>query len=152
MAESANALALSIREDMKTAMKAKEKERLAVIRSILAGIKQREIDERIEMDDAQVLQLLDKMVKQRRDSIEAFDKAGRDDLSIIEKNEMVIIQSYLPQQLTEAEIDQLIDDAISQTGAAGMKDMGKLMGILRPQLQGRADVGAASGKIKAKLS
>jgi len=152
MAEPANALALSIREDMKTAMKAKEKERLAVIRSILAGIKQREIDERIEMNDAQVLQLLDKMVKQRRDSIEAFDKAGRDDLSIIEKNEMVIIQSYLPQQLTEAEIDQLIDDAISQTGAAGMKDMGKVMGILRPQLQGRADVGAASGKIKAKLS
>jgi len=152
MAEPANALALSIREDMKTAMKAKEKERLAVIRSILAGIKQREIDERIEMNDAQVLQLLDKMVKQRRDSIDAFDKAGRDDLSIIEKNEMVIIQSYLPQQLTEAEIDQLIDDAISQTGAAGMKDMGKVMGILRPQLQGRADVGAASGKIKAKLS
>ncbi len=137
---------------MKTAMKAKEKEKLTVIRSILAGIKQREIDDRIELDDAQVLQLLDKMVKQRRDSIEAFDKAGRDDLSAIEKAEIIVIQSYLPTQLTEAEIDQLIVDAISQIGAQGMKDMGKVMGILRPQLQGRADVGAASGKIKAKLS
>ncbi|ORU92290.1 MAG: glutamyl-tRNA amidotransferase [Cycloclasticus sp. symbiont of Bathymodiolus heckerae] len=152
MVDSSNALSLRIREDMKTAMKAKEKIKLGVIRSILAGIKQREIDERIELDDAQVLQLLDKMVKQRRDSIEAFDKAERDDLSIIEKNEMVIIQGYLPQQLTESEIDQLIVDAISQVGAQGMKDMGKVMGVLRPQLQGRADVGAASGKIKAQLS
>lgn len=152
MAEPSNTMSLSIREDMKTAMKAKEKEKLTVIRSILAGIKQREIDDRIELDDAQVLQLLDKMVKQRRDSIEAFDKAGRDDLSAIEKAEIIVIQSYLPTQLTEAEIDQLIVDAISQIGAQGMKDMGKVMGILRPQLQGRADVGAASGKIKAKLS
>ncbi|MDF1688531.1 MAG: GatB/YqeY domain-containing protein [Cycloclasticus sp.] len=152
MAEPVNALSLRIREDMKLAMKAKEKEKLGVIRLILAAIKQREVDERIELDDTQVLQLLDKMVKQRRDSIEAFDKAGRDDLSVVEQKEMLIIQDYLPQQLTESEIDQLIDQAIIDSSAQGMKDMGKVMGILRPQLQGRADVGAASGKIKAKLS
>jgi len=137
---------------MKLAMKAKEKEKLGTIRMMMAAIKQREVDERIELDDAQVLQILDKMVKQRRDSIEAFDKAGRDDLSVIEQRETLIIQEYLPQQLTEAEINQLIDQAIAETGAQGMKDMGKLMGILRPQLQGRADIGAASGIIKAKLS
>jgi Uncharacterized conserved protein len=152
MSDPVNALSLRIREDMKQAMKAKEKEKLSVIRLILAAIKQKEVDERTELDDAQVLQLLDKMVKQRRDSIEAYDKAGRDDLSLIEQKETLIIQQYLPQQLTESEIDQLIDQAISDSGAEGMKDMGKVMGILRPQLQGRADVGAASGKIKAKLS
>ncbi len=152
MSEEKNALSLRIREDMKLAMKAKEKEKLGVIRLILAAIKQREVDERIELDDQQVLQLLDKMVKQRRDSIEQFDKAGRDDLSAIEQQEMLIIQQYLPQQLTEVEIEALIDDAVASTGAAGMKDMGKVMGILRPQLQGRADLGAASQKIKAKLS
>jgi len=152
MSESVSTLSLRIREDMKKAMKAKEKVRLGVIRLMMAAIKQREVDERIELDDTQVLQLLDKMVKQRRDSIEAFDKAGRDDLSIIEQKEMLIIQEYLPQQLADAEIDQLIEQAISQSGAQGMKDMGKVMGILRPQLQGRADIGAASGKIKAQLS
>ncbi|MEW4983844.1 MAG: GatB/YqeY domain-containing protein [Cycloclasticus sp.] len=152
MSESVNALSLRIREDMKLAMKAKEKEKLKVIRLILAAIKQREVDERIELDDTQVLQLLDKMIKQRRDSIEAFDKAGRDDLSTIEREETLVIQDYLPQQLSESEIEALIDQAISESGAQGMKDMGKVMGILRPQLQGRADVGAASGKIKAKLS
>lgn len=152
MSEAVNALSLRIREDMKLAMKAKEKDKLGVIRLILAAIKQREVDERIELDDAQVLQLLDKMVKQRRDSIEQFDKAGRDDLSQIEQKEMLIIQQYLPQQLTDSEIEQLIDDAVSSTGAQGMKEMGKVMAILRPQLQGRADLGAASQKIKAKLS
>ena len=152
MAEPVNTLSLRIREDMKLAMKAKEKEKLGVIRLILAAIKQKEVDERIELNDTQVLQLLDKMVKQRRDSIDAFNKAGRDDLSLVEQKEMVIIQDYLPQQLSESEIDQLIDQAIIDTAAQGMKDMGKVMGILRPQLQGRADVGAASGKIKAKLS
>ena len=152
MSESVNALSLRIREDMKLAMKAREKEKLKVIRLILAAIKQREVDERIELDDTQVLQLLDKMIKQRRDSIEAFDKAGRDDLSTIEREETLVIQDYLPQQLSESEIEALIDQAISESGAQGMKDMGKVMGILRPQLQGRADVGAASGKIKAKLS
>ncbi|PCI67094.1 MAG: glutamyl-tRNA amidotransferase [Piscirickettsiaceae bacterium] len=152
MSESPRTLSLRLREDMKLAMKAKEKEKLGTIRMMMAAIKQREVDERIELDDAQVLQILDKMVKQRRDSIEAFDKAGRDDLSVIEQRETLIIQEYLPQQLTEAEINQLIDQAIAETGAQGMKDMGKLMGILRPQLQGRADIGAASGIIKAKLS
>ena len=137
MSESKNTLSLSIREDMKTAMKAKEKIKLGVIRMMLAAIKQREVDERIELDDAQVLQLLDKMVKQRRDSIDAFDKASRD---------------YLPQQLSVSEILELIDQAMADSGAQGMKDMGKLMSILRPQLQGRADMGAASGIIKQKLS
>lgn len=152
MSDSAQTLSFRIREDMKTAMKAREKVKLGVIRLILAAIKQKEVDERIELNDQQVLQLLDKMVKQRRDSIEAFDKAGRDDLSTIEQNEIPIIQNYLPQQLTNDEIDQLIDQAIAKSGAQGMKDMGKVMGIIRPQLQGRADMGAASGKIKAKLA
>ncbi|MBL4744206.1 MAG: GatB/YqeY domain-containing protein [Cycloclasticus sp.] len=152
MSDSTLTLSLRIREDMKTAMKAREKVKLGVIRLILAAIKQKEVDERIELNDQQVLQLLDKMVKQRRDSIEAFDKAGRDDLSTIEQNEIPIIQNYLPQQLTNDEIDQLIDQAIAKSGAQGMKDMGKVMGIIRPQLQGRADMGAASGKIKAKLA
>ena len=119
---------------------------------MLAAIKQREVDERIELDDAQVLQLLDKMVKQRRDSIDAFDKASRDDLASIERAEIVIIQDYLPQQLSVSEIHELIDQAMADSGAQGMKDMGKLMSILRPQLQGRADMGAASGIIKQKLS
>ncbi|MEY8239487.1 MAG: GatB/YqeY domain-containing protein [Cycloclasticus sp.] len=152
MSEEKIAMSLRIREDMKLAMKAKEKEKLGVIRLILAAIKQREVDERIELDDQQVLQLLDKMIKQRRDSIEQYDKAGRDDLSAIEQQEMLIIQQYLPQQLTETEIAQLIDDAVTASGADDMKDMGKVMAILRPQLQGRADLGAASQKIKAKLS
>ncbi|MEH6502794.1 MAG: GatB/YqeY domain-containing protein [Cycloclasticus sp.] len=151
MSEELNALTLRIREDMKIAMKAKEKERLGVIRLILAAVKQKEVDERITLNDERVLLLLDKMLKQRRDSIEQFDKAGRDDLSIIEQKEMLIIQDYLPQQLTDAEVSQLIDQAVSDSGAQGMKDMGKVMAILRPQLQGRADLGAASQKIKAKL-
>lgn len=151
MSEELNALTLRIREDMKIAMKAKEKERLGVIRLILAAVKQKEVDERITLNDERVLLLLDKMLKQRRDSIEQFDKAGRDDLSAVEQKEMLIIQDYLPQQLTDAEVSQLIDQAVSESGAQGMKDMGKVMAILRPQLQGRADLGAASQKIKAKL-
>ena len=141
MSEVINTLSLRIKDDMKAAMKAKDKEKLGVIRLILAAIKQREV----------VLLLLDKMVKQRRDSIEQFDKAGRDDLATIEQQEILVIQSYLPQQLNEQEIEQLIGQAISESGAQGMKDMGKVMAILRPQLQGRADLGAASQKIKAKL-
>ncbi|MFT6624984.1 MAG: hypothetical protein ACJAZI_001066 [Cycloclasticus sp.] len=151
MSEELNALTLRIREDMKLAMKAKEKDRLGVIRLILAAVKQKEVDERITLNDEQVLQLLDKMLKQRRDSIEQFDKAGRDDLSAVEQKEMLVIQDYLPQQLTDAEVSQLIDQAVSESGAQGMKDMGKVMAILRPQLQGRADLAAASQKIKAKL-
>ena len=151
MSEVINTLSLRIKDDMKAAMKAKDKEKLGVIRLILAAIKQREVDERILLDDQQVLLLLDKMVKQRRDSIEQFDKAGRDDLATIEQQEILVIQSYLPQQLNEQEIEQLIGQAINESGAQGMQDMGKVMAILRPQLQGRADLGAASQKIKAKL-
>ena len=140
-----------IQQDVKDAMRAREKSRLATIRLITAAIKQREVDERIELDDAQVLAVLDKMVKQRRESISQFEKAGRDDLILQEASELEIIQSYLPEQLTEAEITALIDAAMETTGAASIKDMGKVMGQLKPKLQGRADIGAVSAMIKARL-
>ncbi len=142
----------SITNDMKAAMKAGEKSRLAVIRLITAAIKQREVDERIELDDAQVLAVLDKMVKQRRDSVEQYEKAGRNDLAEQEKFEIEILQTYLPEALGEAEIAELIDQAVAETGAASMKDMGKVMGWLKPKLQGRADMGAVSGLVKQKLA
>jgi len=145
-------LSLRIREDMKQAMKAKEKKRLGVIRLVMAAIKQREVDERITLDDAQVLLLLDKMVKQRRDSISQYEAAGREELATIERDEIVIIQEYLPKQLEEAEIAELVAKAIEQSSAQSMKEMGKVMGILRPQLQGRADMAVVSQKIKAQLS
>jgi len=145
-------LSLRIREDMKQAMKAKEKKRLGVIRLVMAAIKQREVDERITLDDAQVLLLLDKMVKQRRDSISQYEAAGREELATIERDEIVIIQEYLPQQLEEAEIAELVAKAIEQSSAQSMKEMGKVMGILRPQLQGRADMAVVSQKIKAQLN
>jgi uncharacterized protein YqeY len=141
-----------LKDDMKAAMKSGEKARLGVIRLINAAIKQREVDERIELDDAQVLAVLDKMVKQRRDSVEQYSKAGRDDLASVETAEIEIIQTYLPEALSEAEIGALIDQAIAETGAAGMKDMGKVMGILKPKVQGRADVGAVSAAVKQKLA
>ena len=141
-----------IQQDVKDAMRAREKSRLATIRLITAAIKQREVDERIELDDAQVLAVLDKMVKQRRESISQFEKAGRDDLIAQEASELEIIQSYLPEQLTEAEITALIDAAMEATGAASIKDMGKVMGQLKPKLQGRADIGAVSAMIKARLA
>ena len=141
-----------ITEDMKTAMKSGEKTRLGVIRLILSAIKQREVDERIEMDDTQVLVILDKMVKQRRDSITQFDAANRKDLSDIEKVEMDIIQVYLPQALSNDEVNALIEDAISSTGATTMREMGKVMGMLKPKMQGRADMGKVSGLIKQRLS
>lgn len=141
-----------ITEDVKSAMRNKDKERLGTLRLITAAIKQKEVDERIELDDAAVLAVLDKMVKQRKDSIEQYTKAGRTELADKEQAEITIIQEYLPAQLSDAEIDQLIDAAISATGAGGMKDMGKVMGQLKPKLQGCADMGAVSGKIKAKLS
>jgi len=141
-----------ILQDVKDAMRAREKSRLATIRLITAAIKQREVDERIELDDAQVLAVLDKMVKQRRESISQFEKAGRDDLIAQEASELEIIQSYLPEQLTEAEITALIDAAMEATGAASIKDMGKVMGQLKPKLQGRADIGAVSAMIKARLA
>ena len=140
-----------IQEDVKDAMRAKDKPRLATIRLITAAIKQREVDERIELDDTQVLVVLDKMCKQRRESISQFEQAGRDDLAAQEKAELELIQQYLPKQLTQAEINELIDAAMQATGASSMKDMGKVMGQLKPKLQGRADMGAVSALIKARL-
>jgi len=140
-----------IQQDVKDAMRAREKERLATIRLITAAIKQREVDERIELDDEQVLLVLDKMCKQRRESISQFEKAGRDDLIAVEVRELDIIQDYLPEQLGDDEIAALIDAAMSDTGASSIKDMGKVMGQLKPKLQGRADMGAVSAMIKARL-
>lgn len=137
---------------MKAAMKSGDKRRLGIIRLIRAAIKQREVDERIELDDTQVLLVLDKMVKQRRDSVEQFEKAGRTELADQEKFEIGVIQEYLPAQLSEDEISTLITEAITATGAESMKDMGKVMGMLKPKLQGRADMGAVSGLIKQNLS
>ena len=141
-----------INDDVKAAMKAKDKPRLGVLRLITAAIKQREVDEQISLDDNQVLAVLEKMVKQRKDSIAQYEKAGRDELAQQEAFEIGIIQDYLPEQLSDDEIDALITEAISSTGAASMKDMGKVMGMLKPKLAGRADMGAVSGKIKAKLT
>ena len=141
-----------ITEDMKTAMKAGAKERLATIRLALAAIKQREVDERIALDDPQVLAVLDKMIKQRRESITQFQTGGRADLVAKETAEIAILQGYLPAQLTEAEIDEAIAQAIAATGAASVKDMGKVMALVKPKAQGRADLGAISARIKQKLS
>jgi uncharacterized protein YqeY len=141
-----------IQDDMKTAMKAGDKPRLGAVRLILAAIKQREIDERIELDDAQVLAVLDKMVKQRRDSVVQYTAAGREDLASVERFEIEVCQGYLPQPLSEAEVSVLIDTAIAATGAAGMKDMSRVMAQLKPQIQGRADVGAVSALIKQRLA
>jgi uncharacterized protein YqeY len=140
-----------ITQDVKDAMRAKDKPRLATLRLITAAIKQREVDERIELDDTQVTLVLDKMVKQRRESIVQFEKAGRDDLIAIENSELEIITPYLPEQLGEDEINALIDAALEQTGASSIKDMGKVMGQLKPKLQGKADMGAVSALIKSRL-
>jgi len=144
-------LTARIQEDMKSAMRASDKRRLGVIRLILAAIKQREVDERIVLDDTQVTVVLDKMLKQRRESISQYEQAGRTDLVEQEQFEMGVIQAYLPQPLSPAEIDALIGQAITETGASGIKDMGKVMALLKPQLQGRADMSAVSAQIKAKL-
>jgi uncharacterized protein YqeY len=141
-----------ITADMKAAMKGGDKARLGVIRLILAALKQVEVDERIELDDVRVTAILDKMVKQRRDSLEQYQKAGRAELADQEQFEIGIIQEYLPEPLSDEEIDTLIDEAITATGASSMKEMGKVMGMLKPRLQGRADMGAVSSKIKAKLA
>jgi uncharacterized protein len=141
-----------ITDAMKSAMRAKEKERLGVIRLILADIKRKEIDDRIELDDAQVLTILDKMVKQRRDSIKQFEDAGRNELADQEKFEITIIQDYLPEQLGEDDITAMIKTAVSETEASSMKDMGKVMAKLKPELQGRADMGVVSKKIKELLT
>jgi len=145
-------LKAQIIDDMKAAMKGGEKARLGVIRLITAAIKQREVDERIELDDEQVLIVLDKMVKQRRDSIKQYTDAGREDLAAIEEAEVEIIQAYLPAALSEDEIAAIVEAAIAQTGASSMADMGKVMGIVKPQVQGRGDMSAVSGIVKQKLS
>ncbi len=145
-------LSARINDDVKAAMKAKDKPRLGVLRLITAAIKQREVDEQISLDDDQILAVLEKMVKQRKDSIAQYEKAGRDELAQQEASEISIIQDYLPEQLSDDEIDALIAEAISSTGAASMKDMGKVMGTLKPKLAGRADMGTVSAKIKAKLA
>lgn len=141
-----------IQDDMKAAMKAGEKERLGVIRLILAAIKQREVDERIQLDDAQVVAVLDKMVKQRRESIAQYSAAGRQDLVDSESVELSIIQTYLPQPLGENELEALIKEAIDETAASTIGDMGKVMAWLRPKVQGRADMTAVSARIRSLLS
>ena len=139
-------------DDMKTAMKAGEKERLGVIRLINAAIKQREVDERIELDDAAVLAVLEKMVKQRKDSISQYEAAKREDLAAVERAEMAVIETYLPAKLGEAEVLAAIQAAIAQTGASGPADMGKLMGVLKPRLAGQADMGQVSALVKKALA
>jgi uncharacterized protein YqeY len=145
------ALKERITEDMKTAMRAAEKERLGTVRLLLAAIKQREVDERITLDDGQVLAVIEKMIKQRREAISQFESGGRSDLVAKETGEIGVLQGYLPAQLTPAEIDALIAEAIAATGAASVKDMGKVMGFVKPKAQGRADMGALSARIKQKL-
>jgi uncharacterized protein YqeY len=136
---------------MKDAMRAGDKPRLSTIRLINAAIKQREVDERIELDDTQVLAVLEKMLKQRRDSITQYDAAGRTDLADAERAEVTVIETYLPAPLDDAEVDALIDAAIDETGASSMRDMGKVMGLVKQRAAGRADMGALSGKVKARL-
>jgi hypothetical protein len=141
-----------IQDDMKAAMKARETDRLAAIRLLIAAIRQKEIDERIDLDDAGVMAVIDKMIKQRRDSISQYEQAQRMDLADKERFELDTLAVYLPQPLSTAEIDALIEAAVQQTGAASMQDMGKVMGLLKPQMAGRADMGAVSGRIKARLA
>lgn len=141
-----------IQDDVKTAMKAKDKPRLATLRLITAAIKQREVDERIELDDTQVLGILEKMIKQRRDSISQYEKAGRTELAEQELSEIKIILDYMPAGLSEDEILTMINETIEATGATGMRDMGKVMGQLKPKMQGRVDMGQVSALIKQKLS
>lgn len=139
-------------DDMKAAMKSGDKDTLGVIRLVNAAIKQKEVDERIQLDDAQVIAVLDKMVKQRKDSVEQYEKAGREDLAAVERAEIAVIERYLPAKLGEAELLAAIDAAIAQTGASGPADMGKLMGVLKPKLAGQADMGQVSALVKRRLS
>jgi len=147
-----DSIILRIKDDMKASMKGGNKSRLAVIRLILAAIKQVEVDERITLDDARTIQVLDKMLKQRRESIRQFADAGRNDLVEIEEAEVLVIQDYLPQALGEAEIDAMIKDAIVTSGAGSVKDMGKVMVLLKTKMQGRADMAVVGAKIKAALA
>jgi len=139
-------------EDMKSALKAGEKDRLKVVRLILAAIKQVEVDKRIELDDAAVLAVLDKMVKQRRDSVEQFEKGDREDLAAIERAEIEVLDHYLPEQLSADELTALVDEAIAASGAESMRDMGKVMGKIKAKAAGRADMGAVSASVKERLA
>lgn len=141
-----------IQEDMKIALRAQEKQRLGVIRLIFAAIKQVEVDERVEVDDTRITQILNKMIKQRRDSIAQYDQAKRDDLADQERLEVGIIQAYLPEPLSEADIDQMVSEAITKVGATSVKDMGKVMAELKERIQGRADMTQISAKIKERLT
>ncbi len=141
-----------LKDQQKLAMLAKDKARLGAIRLLMAEIKQREVDTRVELGDQEILAVVTKMVKQRRDSITQFEAAGRQDLADKESAEIVVLQEFLPQQLTEAEIDALIEQAIAESGAAVMADMGKVMAVLKPKIQGRADVGAVSAQVKTRLA
>jgi len=144
-------LKIQITDDMKSAMKAGDKDRLKVVRLIMAAIKQVEVDKRIELDDAAVLSVLDKMVKQRKDSVEQFEKGNRKDLADIERAEIAVLQNYLPEQLSDAELEALIDDAIAATGAESIRDMGKVMGQIKSKAAGRADMGTVGARVKARL-
>ena len=141
-----------ITEDMKTAMRAKDTARLGTIRLLLAAIKQKEVDERIELDDAAVSSIAEKLIKQRKDSISQFQAAGRDDLVAAEQAELAVLQAYLPEQLPAAEVEAAVVAAIAESGASSAKDMGKVMGLLKPRLAGRADMGQVSALIKARLA
>jgi uncharacterized protein YqeY len=141
-----------ITDDMKAAMRAKETARLGTVRLLLAAMKQKEVDERIELQDSDVLQIIEKMVKQRRESIAQYEKAARQDLADVEKAEIAVLQAYLPQQLSDAEVAEAVAAAIQETGAAGPKDMGKVMGLLKSKLAGRTDMGKLSGLVKSKLA
>jgi uncharacterized protein YqeY len=146
------ALREQLNEDIKTAMKAREAERLAALRLLLSAVKQREVDERITLDDAGVIAVVEKMIKQRRESIVQFDKGARPDLSAKEKDEIGVLEAYLPQQLGEAEIAAVVAEAIAATGAKSPADMGKVMGLVKPKLAGRADMGKVSAMVKARLA
>lgn len=146
------ALKSRIQEDMKAAMRARDKARLGALRMLMSAIKQREIDERNELDDTAVLGVVDKMVKQRRESADSYASAGRTELASAEEAEIAVLQEYLPQPLNDDEIDALVAQAVSDAGAGSIKDMGRVMQILKPQVQGRADMGTVSQKVKARLS
>lgn len=145
-------LRAQISEDMKSAMRAKNSVRLGTIRLLQAAIKQREVDERIELTDADVISVIEKMLKQRRDSITAYESANRADLADVEKAEVVVLQTYLPKQLTEEEVSALLEQVVADTGAASMKDMGKVMAAIKPLVAGKADMGKISGLIKSRLA
>lgn len=141
-----------LQEEMKSAMKSGDKKRRDIIRLIMAALKQREVDERIDLDDQQIIAILDKMLKQRRESIAQYQAGGRDDLVVVEEAEIIVIQEFLPAALSDEEIEQMVGEAMSESGASTVRDMGKVMAILKPKMQGRADMGQVSGLIKSRLS